>query len=450
MKLFGYIVQLLPLLAPVMIGCSGCSNDDDRVEPEIVNPNVSVITPVDDVIIYQVNPKLFEKGKSLSLIDARLPEIKKLGANVLYLMPTYPEGKVNAVGSPYCISDYKAVNPDYGTLDDMKKLVSDAHDSGMRVMFDWVANHTSWDNEWTKNHKDWYTLNAGGDIISPAGMGWNDVADLNFNNNSMRAAMKDAMLYWVKEVGVDGYRCDYADGVPTDFWADAIGALKAVCGDKLLMLAESSDNNFYKCGFNMLYGWKSTAKLQDLYAGKISLNDFYVASEAELAEGAHARFITNHDQASEKCPLNHFNGKAGAMSAFVLNTMLGGSPFIYSSQEVGYDKNLSFFNQWSFDWDSDVEYTKAYQDFMKAYTSTADLRSGSLKTYTTGNVASLFYESADNHGLFVMVNTANKEIQVKCPMEQAGLEFTDLLNGKSTTLPSAMTLGAYQYLVYRR
>lgn len=450
MKLFSYIARLLPVFAPIMIGCVSCSDDDGVVQPEIVDEETDNLKPVEDVIIYQVNPKLFENGKSFAQIDARLPEIKKLGTNVLYLMPLYPEGFTKAVGSPYCITDYKAVNPAYGSLDELKQLVNDAHSSNMRVMFDWVANHTSWDCGWLSEHKDWYTQDGGGNVISPAGTGWNDVADLNFDNKDMRTAMKDAMLYWVREIGIDGYRCDYADGVPADFWQEAITALKAVRGDKLLMLAESSDKAFYQCGFDMVYGWTSTAKLQELYAGKITLDSFYAASDAELAEGAHARFITNHDQASEKCPLNHFNGKAGALSAFVLNTMLGGYPFIYSSQEVGYDKNLSFFNQWLFDWNSDAEYTMAYQQFMTAYVSTADLRAGKLKTYSTGNVASFFYEADSSHGLLVFVNPTGKEVQIKTPMEQAGSQFTDVLTGSAYSLSSALTLGAYQYLILRR
>ncbi len=130
--------------------------------------------------------------------------------------------------------------------------------------------------------------------------------------------------------------------------------------------------------------------------------------------------------------------------------MLGGYPFIYSSQEVGYDKNLSFFNQWLFDWNSDAEYTMAYQQFMTAYVSTADLRAGKLKTYSTGNVASFFYEADSSHGLLVFVNPTGKEVQIKTPMEQAGSQFTDVLTGSAYSLSSALTLGAYQYLILRR
>ena len=446
MKMTIYFAQLMMMLAPVMIGCSGCSSDESDVE--VVADSDSSYA-VDDVIIYQVNPKLYVKGTSFAAVDARLQDIADLGTNVLYLMPIYPEGKVNSVGSPYCISNYTEVNADYGTMGELRQLVSDAHGMGMRVIFDWVANHTSWDNEWIDEHKDWYTQDAGGNIISPAGMGWNDVADLNYDNQSMRGAMIDAMIYWINQVGIDGYRCDYADGVPTDFWSKAIGELKALCGDKLIMLAESSDKAMYGCGFDMTYSWTSTAKLQSLYSGKSTVEEFVESSVSELADGKRARFITNHDQASEKCPLDYYNGKDGALSAFVLTTMMGGNPFIYGSQEVGYGKTLSFFNQWQFDWGADREYTEAYCQYMKAFVSTADVRGGQLKTYSTHDVASFYYDCG-SHGLLVFVNPTSSEQQIKTPIEHAGMSYTNEVTGENVILSSATTLGAYQYLLLRK
>lgn len=451
MKLSNYFIRFLPLITSVLMSCSSCSSSDDNIEPLIDNvDNSENISITNDIIIYQVNPKLFAKGQSLQLIDQRLSEIKKLGANVLYLMPTYPEGKINSVGSPYCISNYTAVNANYGTIADMQQLVADAHKNGMRIILDWVANHTSWDNQWIEQHPEWYTHDTNGNIISPAGMGWNDVADLNFDNQEMRTAMRNAMLYWVNEIGVDGFRCDYADGVPTDFWRDAISYLRSQTNADLLMLAESNDVSMFNCGFDIVYGWNSTAKLQELYAGKATISDYYATCQAENANGNYARFITNHDQASEKCPLNYYNGKAGALSAFVLNTMMGGYPFIYSSQEVGYNQQLSFFNQWSFDFDADTDYTAEYQRYMQAFVATADLRTGNFKTYSTGNIASFYYQTSDEHGLLIMINTTANELQIKTPMEQAGKTFTNVLTNEEQTLSAATTLAAYQYLIFRK
>ena len=146
-----------------------------------------------------------------------LDSIKALGTNVVWFMPIYPVGQIKTVNSPYCISDYKGVNPEFGTLEEFKSLVAQCHQKGMSVIVDWVANHTSWDSNWME-HKEWYTLDDKGEIVSPANTGWLDVADLNFDNQDMRLAMIDAMKYWVTEVGIDGFRCDAADFVPFAFY----------------------------------------------------------------------------------------------------------------------------------------------------------------------------------------------------------------------------------------
>src|SRR5687768_3655717 len=159
-----------------------------------------------DVTIYQVNMRVFSKEGNFQGVIARLDSIKALEANVIYLMPHYPVGKVRSSNSPYCIQDYKAVNPEFGTLDDLRALVNGAHSRNMAVMIDWVANHTSYDHEWTKN-KSWYLLDSAGNIVHPPGTNWRDVAQLNFKNADMRLALIDAMKYWVYAANIDGFRC---------------------------------------------------------------------------------------------------------------------------------------------------------------------------------------------------------------------------------------------------
>ncbi len=447
MNKFRFLTTFIALSAPILMSCA--DNTDTDVSPEIIGPISQVDSTRRDVVIYQANPKLYAKATTFTSLTQRLPQIEKLGANVLYLMPIYPEGQTNAVGSPYCISDYCGINPNYGTADELKQLIATAHSAGMRVIFDWVGNHTSWDNEWITLHDDWYTHDASGKIIAPAGTGWNDVADLNYDNADMRKAMIEAMLYWVETFGIDGYRCDYADGVPTDFWKSAIEALQQAHPNNLLMLAESDDVTMCSVGFDMVYSWKSTAKLQALYAGNATIDEFYATSASELKAANTARFITNHDQASEKCPLNYYNGQDGALSAFVLTTMLGGSPFIYSSQEVGYSSNLSFFNQWAFDWDSNPSYTAEYCNYMAAYNATASLRSGTLQTYSTYSVASFYYDCGAN-GLLVIVNPTATEQQIKTPIAHVGMHFVNVVDGTEIDLPSALTLQPYQYLIFKK
>ncbi|HPI05949.1 MAG TPA: alpha-amylase family glycosyl hydrolase, partial [Saprospiraceae bacterium] len=175
-----------------------------------------------DIVLYEVNLRAFSAAGNLKGVEARLDSIKNLGVNVVWLMPIYPIGELNAIGSPYAVKDYFKVNPDYGTLEDLRELVKASHQRGMAVMLDWVGNHTAWDNSWIQT-KAWYTQDASGSIVSPNT--WTDVADLNFSSMAMRKEMIKAMKYWVLEANVDGYRCDYAEGVPNDFWKQAIDTL---------------------------------------------------------------------------------------------------------------------------------------------------------------------------------------------------------------------------------
>lgn len=444
-KIRTYIQVILPaLLLHLFTGCSSNSGS----EPDVPLPTETG----NEMVIYEANPKVFARTNALNAISARLDEIQNLGVNVLWLMPVYEQGVKNAIGSPYCIKDYKKLNADYGTLDDLKSLVTKAHGKGMRVLLDWVANHTSWDNAWIQN-KTWYTRDAGGNIISPAGMGWADVADLDYSSSDMRSAMIEAMKYWVQTANVDGYRCDYAEGVPDDFWKQAIKELKMIKGDDLLMLAEGGKATLYADGFDIVYGWSLVPKLQDVFAGKAALSALYEVHRQEYqgvpAGKQRLRYTTNHDLASEHSPLQTYKNERGAMAAFVLATMLDGVPLIYSSQEIGYAQPLSFFGYQLMDWNSNSACLNEYKQLMKVYKASATLRGGALKTYETGKVASL-YHTAGEKGLFVMINTSNAAQTVKVPIERTGDRVKNLLNGEISTLPTALTLEAYQYFIWEK
>ncbi len=192
---------------------------------------VEAIPALQNVVMYEVNLRAFSQTGDLAGVTARLDQIQSLGANVLWLMPIHPIGQdrsVGQLGSPYSVRDYGAVSSEYGSLSDLKTLVGAAHNRGMSVLMDWVANDTAWDNPWITAHPDWYTHNAQGQIISPAGTNWLDVADLDYSNTNMRAAMISQMQYWVTNAGIDGYRADAADFVPFDFWQQAIPAVRGV------------------------------------------------------------------------------------------------------------------------------------------------------------------------------------------------------------------------------
>lgn len=441
-------VIFISILAALSLSAVSCGNDIKPEGPDTGKEDLA-LDPGNSMVIYEANPKVFASSDALKAIEGRLDEIQDLGVNVIWLMPIQQQGSKNAVGSPYCIRDFKSVNSSYGTLESLKSLVNKAHSMDMKVILDWIANHSSWDNNWITEHPDWYTKDANGNIISPAGMGWNDVADLNFNSKEMRAAMIDAMTYWVKEANIDGFRCDYAEGVPADFWTDAIKAIRSVKKDAI-MLAEAADMTLYDCGFDMLYGWDFQSKLADVFAGKRKVQALYESHNKEYAgamEGKERmRFSTNHDKAmNESSPITMYKGERGAMAAFVIAAYMGGIPMIYSSQEIGYAKTLSFFTTTVMDWNSNPSYTEEYQKVMKAYTESAEARGGEMTLYNTGDLVTIYYQG----GLLVTVNTTGTSVQVKTPMERSGDKVVNMMTGNQENIPAALSLEAYEYKIWK-
>jgi len=439
---------LILFLALAMLHLQGCSDSD--------NESNNIITPVNvvenEIVMYEANPRVFAQSGAINAISDRLDHIQRLGVNVLWLMPIYEQGILKSIGSPYCIKDYKKVSSEYGTLEDLKALVKKAHDRDMSVIMDWVANHTSWDNAWIQD-KSWYTQDVNGNIISPEGTEWNDVADLNYDNANMRTAMLEAMKYWIQETGIDGYRCDYAEGVPDDFWQEAINELRKIKGGDLLMLAEGSDSRLFSDGFDILYGWDFAYKLQDVYAGKTTVANLYTTHRQEfqnIPEGRQRlRYTTNHDMAAEESPVKAYKSKQGAISAFVIATTLSGTPLIYSSQEIGYAEKLSFLSYNNIGWDSNPDYLAEYQKIMNVYNTSDALRKGNLKTYDAGKAA-CYYRTHPNQNVLVVVNTTDKELVMKVPIESAYTKVKNLMDNTESTLPSTLTLQPYQYFIWER
>ena len=326
MKKYIFVVSLLCLLA----ACTGKRQGEAAAE-------VAALPAVEDVVMYQVNPRVFAPEKSFKAVERRLDSIQTLGINVVWFMPINEVGQEKSVNSPYCVKDYKGVNPEFGTLDEFKALVATCHQKGMNVIIDWVANHTSWDNAWIAN-KEWYTQYEAGNIIFPAGTGWKDVADLNFDNQEMRLAMIEAMKFWVTEIGIDGFRCDAADFVPFDFWKQALDSLRAIPERSLLMLAEGKRRDHFDAGFDMNYSWEFLDSLRDVFVKDAPAQELFATDKAEYdtipVGKVKLRFTTNHDESAKMSPTKEFGDVRGSMAAFVLTTYLHGGALIYGSQEA--------------------------------------------------------------------------------------------------------------------
>ena len=454
---------------------------------------VSIPAP-SDVVMYQINPRNFAPENSFRAVDARLDAIRDLGTNVVWFMPICEIGIEKAVKSPYCVKDYRAVNPEFGTLDDFKTLVAHAHAKGMAVIIDWVANHTSWDNAWIKEHPDWYTHDEDGAIIHPAGTGWNDVADLDFDNPELCQAMIDAMKFWVEQIGVDGFRCDAADYVPFEFWKDCVAQLRAT-GHDLLLLAEGQRKDHFEAGFDLNYAWGWLSALRRVYNGEtvtveqpmlqrpqgqqgnrqgqnarqgnrpqgqqpqmrtrtinraVPVSTLFAADSSEYA-GLPAgkvklRFTTNHDEHVKQSPVREFFGNDGSLAAFVATAFIHGGILVYGCQEVGYPGKINFFNYAEIDWDANPGMVKEYKDLIALYKSHPALRTGALVPYPHNDVLT-FERKTDGETILVMVNMRDSQTNAPVPASWQGRKATDLLSGKAVTLGQTELLRPFEYLI---
>lgn len=413
-------------------------------------PEYEIPAP-EDVMMYQVNPRVFAPESSLKAVALQLDSIKQIGANVVWFMPIYEVGQVNSVNSPYCIKDYTAINPEFGTMEDFRDVVSECHKRGMSVIMDWVANHTSWDNAWIEN-KDWYTQDKDGNIISPEGTGWLDVADLNFDNAEMRLAMIDAMKFWVNEAGVDGFRCDAADFVPYDFWKQAIDSLRAIPDHKLLLLAEGKRKDHFEAGFEMNYAWDFAEVMRDVFIRDADAGELYTADLEEydsLPEGCvKLRFTTNHDEASKQAPIVEYCSERGSMSAFVIATYLHGGALIYGSQEVGYPDPINFFYYVPVDWSANNGLRKEYEKLMLLYNDIPAIRKGDIIPYPDKDV--MVFEKTDGQDRILVAANVRKEPKItEIPSGWSGRTVTDLMSGEKIKLSDDMTLEGYGYRILK-
>ncbi|MBA3962707.1 MAG: alpha-glucosidase C-terminal domain-containing protein [Chthoniobacterales bacterium] len=408
-----------------------------------------------DAVIYQVNFRAFAPTKNFAAVQARLDSIRALGVNVLYLMPIYPVGQIKGVNSPYCIKDYTALNSEFGSLAELRTLIAEAHKRNMAVLFDWVADHTSWDNPWI-THKSWYKQDAAGNIISPPGTGWLDVAALNYNSTEMRDAMIKAMTFWVSEANIDGYRCDAADFVPHDFWKQAIDALRAIPGRKLLLLAEGTRKDNFAAGFQLKYGMSFFTNLEKNVFGKKgsarSLDDLNAEEYANApAADQVVRYTSNHDMdLSDGTPLDLFGGKDGSLAAFVVAAYMKGVPMIYNGQEVGCPVKLSYFNtSTSIDWTMNPELTDTYEKIVNLRNSSEAIKQGKLSSFSSEDVCA-FVKSYKSEEVLVVVNLRNSPVSYAIPSALSNTEWKDAYNGTEVTLTDHLELQPFQYEVLRK
>ena len=445
MKLFGDILICIASALLLLAACSSSKEDGQPEEPSKPGAEAETVIPH---FLYQANPRAFAENGSLNAIADRIPEIKKMGIDVLWIMPMFTLGEKKAFASPYCIRDFKSINPRLGTLADFKNLVDKAHAAGIKVMLDWVANHTSWDHSWIDAHPEYYVKDASGNI-SQANV-WSDVAQLDFSNAGLRDAMIDAMKFWVTDYAVDGFRCDYADGPGHAFWKQAVSALRTVKPD-ILMLAESGDKELYNDGFDMIYGWAYGTAVADLFKGKGSSELFFKREAEEAAacpEGKSVmRYALNHDTASENAIESIYGSYEAIPAVYFLTAMLGQTPMIYSIMESDVRSGkISFFDYKKVNWSS--ANAAVYAAINKAVLDSAPARSGEMQIHSNAkNAIVLSFRNGAKTAL-VLVNTTGAKVSLKTPMEYAGLKMNDCLENADAAVPTVIDLEPYAYKVY--
>lgn len=451
---FNSVFYILILL--VLFSC----NDDDSTStiPNPIDEGVSqygepfdLIPENKDIIMYEVNLRAFSPEGDLQGVIDRLDSIKALSVNVIWLMPIHPIGEVKSVNSPYSIKDFYEVSEEYGSLEDLRNLTDAAHERGMAVIMDWVANHTSWDNDWI-NITDWHSDDGQGNIIHPPGTNWLDVADLNYSNLEMREAMIDVMKYWVLEANIDGFRCDYADGVPYAFWKSAIEELRSLENRELIFFAEGERENHFEAGFDLNFGWRMYGAIKDVFNGA-SPNEIELAisdlNENISEDKRWVHFTTNHDESAwDATPMQLFGGKQGALAASVISIFSGGIPLIYGSQEVGTQNNIPFFSNSTINWSANQDMWNEYKRLLNFYSTNEELRGARLTSISHSDLVILTLDS-DPSEYMLIVNVRDQNVSYAVPTEYQQSTWKSY-KGSDYIMPEEVILSPYEYLILKR
>jgi glycosidase len=452
-------VLIISIFAFLITGLFSCKKDDPDPVPDNNNPDepryeqygtpFDDVPAIDDIVMYEINLRAFSSAGNLQGIINKLGHIENLGVNVIWLMPIHPIGQVNSVNSPYSVRDYKAVGAEYGTLDDLRNLTDEAHSRGIAVIMDWVANHTAWDNEWISN-TSWYSQDGNGNIIHPPGTNWLDVADLNYNNSTMRDTMLDAMKYWIYEANIDGFRCDYADGVPFDFWQTAWQEVKAIPDRDFILFAEGTRSDHFSAGFDLNFGWQFYGAVKDVFNGQ-SVTKIFTSHTNEynnIPSGKHwIRFTTNHDESAwDATPISLFNGIDGALAASVVTIFTGGVPLIYGSQEVGTANNVPFFSNSTINWNNNPGMLASYQTMLQFYSGSEAAKKGQNEVYPHNDVVS-FKKSFNNEELVIIANLRNSTLNYAIPSALDNTVWNDVMSQNNMALNQQITLAPYQFYI---
>ncbi len=454
-------------------------SDDSRIPEWLKSAN-----------IYEVHLRNYTPEGTIKAFQEHLPRLKEMGVDILWLMPVHPVSKIKSkgtMGSPYAVGDYYGINPDMGTMDDFKNLLSAIHRLDMHCIIDWVPNHSGWDNPWIYDHPEWYTKGADGEITDPLNphtgepWGWVDVADLNFDVPEMRQGMIDAMAFWIRDIGIDGFRVDVAHGVPQDFWKECTDQLFRI--KPIFMLAEAEEPALVNEGYFLMdYAWSmhhlyneiaathgvNTGDITKLQQGNLvsghehhgptkyawDIDGILHEMQPRYQMGIKMNFTSNHDENSWAG--SEFKRMGPSHKAFaVLSATMEGMPLIYSGQEAAMDKQLAFFDKDFIPWGN-----FAYHDFYKTLLTLKhknqalwnSVFGGPLRKIDTTNNQDLYAFHREKNGdqIVVAINFSNRTQDTFMTLPASERDYEEVFTNEIRTSGREflLSLVPWSYIVF--
>ena len=414
--------------------------------------------------IYEVNVRQYTSEGTFNAFRTHLDRLEELDAGIFWFMPIHPIGQQNRLGSRgsyYSVQDYLEVNPNFGTMEDFKSLVDDMHSRGMYIILDWVANHTSWDNVLTESNPEWYVTNNSGEFTPPPGTNWSDVIQLDHSQPGLRAYMIEALRFWVDSVGVDGFRFDAVDFVPDNFWSEVVDSLRATRSD-LFLLAESNEEKYFDLGFDMSFAWDlygfEQGVLLDIAKGTSdagALSRYAAFEKDRTAQGEYRMYFTsNHDINSwEGTTTELFGSYAEAFA--VLTGTFHSMPLIYSGQEAGLNKRLSFFDKDLIPWQDHPNF-ELYKTLFHLKKTNKALWNGRSDNFLLRILSSnnsrvfAFIREYEDDRIFAAFNLWNSELNVFLSGEDFTGTYTNVFTGEEVILEkgASINLPPYGYVLY--
>jgi 1,4-alpha-glucan branching enzyme len=441
----------LPILLAMFASIISCSAPNPKSE------GVNHPVWLKDACLYEVNIRQNTPEGTFNAFVGQLQGLRDMGVDILWLMPINPigiEGRKGPLGSYYSVMDYYAVNPEFGTMEDFKSLVKKAHEIGLKVIIDWVPNHSSKDNMLTKDHPEYYLKDSLGNLKSP--FDWTDVAQFDYDQPALRQYMIDALKFWLKETDIDGFRFDVAHMIPVSFWNTVRPALYEV--KEVFMLAESDQPVLNKEAFDATYDWKLHHIMNQVAKGKMNVtnidNHFAYVDSIYPPNSILMEFTSNHDE-------NSWNGTeyerlGDAVKTFAVFTYtIPGMPLIYNGQEVCMNKRLKFFEKDTIPWTecgmhcfySTLNNLKAQHESLFAGNA------GGKMIRINGNDDTRVFAFARVKGtdkVTVVLNLSAEPIQYLPANEVVNGRYLEVFTGEQLNLKSGDTISlkAWDYKIY--